>query len=91
MNRTDFTAAADSGTNIITHDHFVTAMLNLPAEEADRQTAMVMQRLNFGSTYAFGKYLTELLVEGYPLPNRVSKAMVRPSLISSIAGEPYPG
>lgn len=91
MNLQDYNKAADAGRLTVSHKEFVTSMLELPAEEADYQTDLVMQRLNFASTYAFGKYLTELLVEEYPLPSRVSKVMVRPSLISNIAGAPYPG
>lgn len=91
MTQAQFDAASASGALSSTHDQFVSALLDQPADEAERQMAMVMQQLNFESTYAFGKYLTELLVEEYPLPSSVSKVMVRPSLISSVAGEPYPG
>uniref|UniRef100_A0A383W7V3 Fatty acyl-CoA reductase n=1 Tax=Tetradesmus obliquus TaxID=3088 RepID=A0A383W7V3_TETOB len=42
------------------------------------------------STYAFGKLLTERLVGEAQLQG-VSKVIVRPSLISSLAGDPYPG
>lgn len=91
MTEAQYTAAADAGQLSVTHSDFVSAMLNQPAEDADQQTAMVMQRLNFASSYAFGKYLTELMVEEFNLPGHVSKVMVRPSLISSIAGAPYPG
>eukprot|EP00878_Enallax_costatus_P007771 GHUV01008134.1.p1 GENE.GHUV01008134.1~~GHUV01008134.1.p1 ORF type:complete len:416 (+),score=108.71 GHUV01008134.1:316-1563(+) len=91
MTQAEYEAAADAGKLTVTHDKFVAAMLERPAEEADQQTQLVMQRLNFASSYAFGKFLTELMVEEFPLPSRVSKAVVRPSLISSIAGAPYPG
>ncbi len=91
MTQEEYCAAADAGKLSVTHEEFVSAMLERPAEEADEQTQLVMQRLNFQSSYAFGKYLTELMVEEFLLPSRVSKAIVRPSLISSIAGAPYPG
>lgn len=91
MTQTEYDAAADAGSLTTTHSQFVTAMLEHAPEDADQLYSMVMQRLNFSSSYAFGKYLTELMVEEFPLPRCVSKAMVRPSLISSIAGAPYPG
>eukprot|EP00878_Enallax_costatus_P001418 GHUV01001568.1.p1 GENE.GHUV01001568.1~~GHUV01001568.1.p1 ORF type:complete len:569 (+),score=137.92 GHUV01001568.1:356-2062(+) len=91
MTDAEYSAAADAGKLATTHAEFVTAMLERPAEEADQDILLVMNRLNFASSYAFGKYLTELSVEEYPLPGRVSKVFVRPSLICSLAGAPYPG
>jgi ABC-type Mn2+/Zn2+ transport system permease subunit len=71
---------------------FVKAMLLLPPEEANCQTKSLMQQLHFASTYAFGKYLTELMFSGsLVIPPGVTRAIVRPSLIASIAESPYPG
>lgn len=62
----------------------------MPAADADKHAADLMNGLNFTSTYAFGKLLTEQLVNEVHLPG-VSKVIVRPSLISSLSGEPYAG
>lgn len=91
MTQEEYDSAADAGKLSVTHDEFVSAMLERPAEEAHESTQLVMQRLNFASSYAFGKHLTELMFEEFSLPSRVSKVIVRPSLISSVAGAPYPG
>ena len=72
------------------HSQLVDVLLSLPTEEADLQAADLMRRLNFASTYAFGKLLTEQLVDDIYMPG-VGKVIVRPSLISGLAGEPYPG
>ena len=90
MTKAEYNAAADAGKLSTSHDKFVSAMLERPAAEADQQAHRLMKRLNFTSSYAFGKYLAELLVEEFPLPDQVGKVVVRPSLICSIAGAPYP-
>jgi hypothetical protein len=51
----------------------------------------IMARLNFVSTYAFSKLLTEQVVDDPTTLPGVAKVIIRPSLISSIAGDPYPG
>jgi hypothetical protein len=66
-------------------------MLSMDSEQANKQTNELMRSLNFTSTYAFGKHLTEQLVDGTVIRPGVSRAIVRPSLIASIAYDPYPG
>lgn len=46
---------------------------------------------NFNSTYAFGKHLTERMVVATEVRPGVQRAMVRPSLIAGLLGDPYPG
>eukprot|EP00775_Hariotina_reticulata_P007405 gene7405-7614_t len=75
----------------LSHAQLVSHLLALDAAEADKQVAELMQRLNFNSTYAFGKYLTELLVDDTTVRPGVNNVIVRPSLISGLAGDPYPG
>lgn len=66
-------------------------LLSLPPETAEKEAAGVLSRLNLASTYAFTKLLTEQMVDDpINLPG-VSKVIVRPSLISSMLGGPYPG
>lgn len=43
------------------------------------------------STYAFGKHLTEQMVIDTPVRPGVQRAIVRPSLIAAVVGDPYPG
>lgn len=50
-----------------------------------------MGRLNFTSTYAFSKLLVEQMLDDPNCLPGVAKAIVRPSLITSVAGAPYPG
>jgi len=70
----------------------VEQLLSSPPDTAAAEAAALMSRLNFASTYAFGKMLTEQLVdEADILPAGVAKAIVRPSLVYSMAGAPYPG
>ncbi len=66
-------------------------MLSLSPEEAQQKTTALMAELNFGSTYAFGKWLTEAAFMADGVLPGVRRAVVRPSLISGIAGDPWPG
>jgi hypothetical protein len=50
-----------------------------------------MNRLNFTSTYAFGKLLAEMMFDDPSVLPGVGKSIVRPSLITGVAGAPYPG
>jgi hypothetical protein len=75
----------------MSHAELVSHLLTLNAAQADKQVAQLMQCLNFNSTYAFGKYLTELLVDDTLVREGVANVIVRPSLISGLAGDPYPG
>eukprot|EP00878_Enallax_costatus_P009179 GHUV01009596.1.p1 GENE.GHUV01009596.1~~GHUV01009596.1.p1 ORF type:complete len:597 (+),score=150.72 GHUV01009596.1:329-2119(+) len=74
----------------LSHSQFVKCLLTFPRRDADRQAAAVMKQNNFSSTYALGKLLTEQLVNDVGLLG-VSKVIVRPSLISALQGQPYPG
>jgi hypothetical protein len=46
----------------LTHGELVEALLAMPAADAEAEAAALMRQLNFTSTYAFGKLLTEHLV-----------------------------
>lgn len=78
--------------SVLTHDQLVNLLLSLPPDKANMEAAALMGRLNFASTYAFGKLLTErdLINDASSLPG-VAKVIVRPSLVFDIAGDPYPG
>lgn len=49
------------------------------------------QLWGFPNTYTMGKHLAEQLVARYQAQLDMPVAVVRPSLVSAIAGEPYPG
>ena len=76
---------------MLTHSQLVHQLLSMPPEVAQQEAAAVMSRLNFASTYAFGKLLAEHLVDDqHSLPG-VAKVIVRPSMVYSLAGGPHPG
>lgn len=66
-------------------------LLSLPPDTAAAEAAAMLACINFVSTYAFGKLLTEHLVNDASSLPGVAKIIVRPSLVSVIAGDPYPG
>lgn len=51
---------------------------------------MYLDMWNFPNTYTLGKHLTEKLVASYHR-NGMPTAIVRPSLVCGLAGDPYPG
>eukprot|EP00878_Enallax_costatus_P019662 GHUV01020746.1.p1 GENE.GHUV01020746.1~~GHUV01020746.1.p1 ORF type:complete len:334 (+),score=62.91 GHUV01020746.1:285-1286(+) len=63
----------------------------MSVHSSGRYASVLLQELKFTSTYAFGKNLTEQLVNDTFIRPGVVKAIVRPSLISAIAGAPHPG
>lgn len=81
------------GGKALSHGELVAQLLALPAGEANVQARRLMERLNFASTYAFGKHLTEQMVAGAggALRPGVGRAIVRPALIGGLAGAPAPG
>lgn len=68
-------------------DHVLTVDRNTAAAEVTK----IMSRLNFVSTYGFSKLLTEQLVDDPDTLPGIAKVIIRPSLISPMAGAPYPG
>uniref|UniRef100_A0A383WIR0 Fatty acyl-CoA reductase n=1 Tax=Tetradesmus obliquus TaxID=3088 RepID=A0A383WIR0_TETOB len=81
----------DGGATKVGHADFVSALMAMTPGEANVLAGMVMQANSFGSSYAFGKSLTELMVADTPRKQGAFKAIVRPALISNLAGSPYPG
>jgi hypothetical protein len=75
----------------LTATQLVDHLLTVPADTAAAEASKVMSRINFVSTYAFSKLLTEQLLDDPDTLPGVGKAIIRPSLISSIANDPYPG
>lgn len=75
----------------LSHGQLVDLLLSLSADEAAAEASALMARLNFVSTYAFGKLLTEQLVDDPASLPGVAKAIVRPSLVTTMAGGCCPG
>lgn len=75
----------------LSHDQLTSVLLGATRDTAAAEVSHIMSRLGFISTYAFSKLLTEQLVDDPATLPGVCKSIVRPSLISSIAGAPYPG
>jgi hypothetical protein len=82
---------SSSSSGSLGHSEYVAALLEMEPEQAEAEAAYLMQKLNFNSNYAFGKFLTELLVADSSIAAGVSRAVVRPSLIAPVAMDPYPG
>uniref|UniRef100_A0A383VYV1 Fatty acyl-CoA reductase n=1 Tax=Tetradesmus obliquus TaxID=3088 RepID=A0A383VYV1_TETOB len=66
-------------------------LLALPKPDANSRAATLLQRWHFPNTYTLGKHMSEQLVARYQAEQQLPVAIVRPSLVSAIAGEPYPG
>ncbi|WIA40535.1 hypothetical protein OEZ86_013881 [Tetradesmus obliquus] len=66
-------------------------LLAVPKPDANSRAATLLQRWHFPNTYTLGKHMSEQLVARYQAKQQLPVAIVRPSLVSAIAGEPYPG
>lgn len=63
----------------------------LPALLVSLQAQMYLDMWDFPNTYTMGKNLTEKLVASYYKQHRLPIAIVRPTLVCGLAGNPYPG
>ena len=66
-------------------------LLGLPAGEAEARAAEYIELWGFKNTYALGKHLAEKAVVAHAAKRGVPLAIVRPSLVSAVGAEPYPG
>lgn len=66
-------------------------LLALPSVVAEERAATLMARWNFPNTYCLGKRLTELMAARLQAQHALPMAIVRPSLVGSLAGAPLPG
>lgn len=66
-------------------------LLNLPADVAAQRAQSCIELWGFRNTYAFGKHLTEKALAAINAEVRLPLTIVRPSLVSAISAEPYPG
>lgn len=65
--------------------------MSLPQRDANNRAQVLMKMWKFPNTYTMGKHMSEQLVTRYQAKQQLPVAIVRPSLVSAIAGEPYPG
>ena len=66
-------------------------LMSLPPGDADMRALVYQRRWGFPNTYTLGKHLTEHLVASYQARHGLPVAIVRPSLVSAMAGAPCPG
>jgi thioester reductase-like protein len=62
-------------------------LLSLPKADANSRAAALIKRWNFPNTYTLGKHMSEQLVARYQAKQQLPVAIVRPSLVSAIAGK----
>eukprot|EP00210_Caulerpa_lentillifera_P002675 g2555.t1 len=79
------------GDHVVDHEDIAGELLRLQPNGAEEKAATFMNRFGFPNTYCLGKHLTEQLVRDYRVNRRLPVCIVRPSLVGSVAGKPYPG
>lgn len=79
------------GEQVVDAEDVASELMSLPASDADMRANVYMRRWRFPNTYTLGKHLTEHLVAKYQSRLQLPVAIVRPSLVSAMAGAPYPG
>ncbi|KIZ03988.1 hypothetical protein MNEG_3968 [Monoraphidium neglectum] len=79
------------GEQVVDAEDIAAELMSLPSGDADMRANVYMKRWRFPNTYTLGKHLTEHLVAKYQSRLQLPVAIVRPSLVSAIAGAPYPG
>lgn len=74
----------------MTHEEIVTELMRLDDEDSNAKADAIMERFNFPNTYCVGKKLTEELVNDYHRSG-LPCCIIRPSLVTCIEKDPYPG
>lgn len=73
------------------HADIVDDLMSLKPAAANVRAQMFLDMWGFPNTYTLGKNLTEKLVATYHKQHGLNVAIVRPSLVTGLAGLPYPG
>jgi hypothetical protein len=63
----------------------------MPAHNANLRAEGMLAQWNFPNNYTLSKHLAEYMVADYQKQFNMPVAIVRPTLISSVARDPYPG
>ncbi|KXZ56626.1 hypothetical protein GPECTOR_1g564 [Gonium pectorale] len=81
------------GDQRVDHARLARELMTCDKEMADTRAALLCKNWDLPNTYLLGKHLSEALVEQYHREGRLAggACIVRPSLVSAIAGAPYPG
>jgi hypothetical protein len=66
-------------------------LLSMPAHNANLRAEGLLAQWNFPNNYTLSKHLAEYMVADYQKCFNLPVAIVRPTLISSVARDPYPG
>lgn len=66
-------------------------LLNVPAHNANLRAEGLLSQWNFPNNYTLSKHLAEYMLADYHKHYNMPIAIVRPTLISSVARDPYPG
>eukprot|EP00775_Hariotina_reticulata_P006278 gene6278-6517_t len=69
----------------------VQELLSQPAHNANSRSECLMKHWNFPNNYTLSKHLAEYMVADFHKSYKLPVAIVRPTLISSVAKDPYPG
>eukprot|EP00878_Enallax_costatus_P011041 GHUV01011531.1.p1 GENE.GHUV01011531.1~~GHUV01011531.1.p1 ORF type:complete len:571 (+),score=148.68 GHUV01011531.1:338-2050(+) len=79
------------GHQVVDVEELTREFMSLPKRDANHRAEALMRMWKFPNTYTMGKHMSEQLVTRYQAKQQLPVAIVRPSLVSAIAGEPYPG
>jgi hypothetical protein len=63
----------------------------MPAHNANLRAEGLLSQWNFPNNYTLSKHLAEYMIADYQKHFAMPIAIVRPTLISSVARDPYPG
>lgn len=74
----------------MTHDDIVTELMRLDDGDSNAKAEALMERFNFPNTYCVGKKMTEELVADH-YKNGLPCCIIRPSLVTNVEKDPYPG
>jgi len=78
------------GQQLIDHAEIVEDLLSLKPDDANVRAQMYLDMWDFPNTYTLGKNITEQLVSSF-YKGGLPVAIVRPTLVCGLAGDPYPG
>eukprot|EP00882_Tetradesmus_deserticola_P006829 GHRQ01007191.1.p1 GENE.GHRQ01007191.1~~GHRQ01007191.1.p1 ORF type:complete len:264 (+),score=67.51 GHRQ01007191.1:414-1205(+) len=79
------------GDNLVDDYELVQELLAMPAHNANSRAAGLMKAWNFPNNYTLSKHLAEYMVADFHKHCKLPIAIARPTLISSVAQDPYPG
>jgi nucleoside-diphosphate-sugar epimerase len=75
--------------NMRVHTH--QELLDMPPHNANLRAEGLLSQWNFPNNYTLSKHLAEYMLADYQAHLHMPIAIVRPTLISSVARDPYPG